>query len=280
MVSLPVRRVSFDPLLDDLPDHLGASGDLATSHVIAVLSSIFPDGESYFVRSVNAVREEIDDPDLGERLHGFAGQEARHGRAHRDLNRRLADKGYPTDAIERYVKWVVSACEKRLSPVTNVAFTAGLEHYTATIAEQLLRDPDARAEIGHDGVRELFLWHALEESEHKSVAFDVYRALGGSDRLRIVTMNLINLGFVCEVSTWTLISMIKDPAVREDPRAAMRSVWRLRRSPFMSRWARRRILDYNRRDFHPDDHDTTGLVDEWRARLFGARGELTDLVAT
>ena len=54
--------------------------------------------------------------------------------------------------------------------------TAALEHFTATLAEMILSDPEARDMFGDETVKNLFLWHALEEAEHKAVAFDVYKA--------------------------------------------------------------------------------------------------------
>ena len=68
--------------------------------------------------------------------------------------------------------------ERFQSRKANLAYTAALEHYTATLAGMLLGDPSCREEIGHDGVRYLLMWHALEEAEHKAVAFDVYKAAG------------------------------------------------------------------------------------------------------
>src|SRR4029079_15061731 len=85
--------------------------------------------------------------------------------------------------------------EKLLPPISNLALTAALEHFTATLAELLLTDEDARAMFGEPAARDLFVWHALEESEHKAGAFDVYRAAGGTERMRRWTMNGIFVGF-------------------------------------------------------------------------------------
>ena len=55
-----------------------------------------------------------------------------------------------------------------------------------------------------------------------------------------------------------------------------RSLRRARRSVFLRRDTVQRIRDYNRRDFHPNDHDATALLEEWRATLFGDGGTLAD----
>ena len=104
--------MEFDAWLDDLPRHFAADGDIVTSHVLAVLSSVFPDGEDYFVRSVKAVRDRITDPRLRENVEGFIGQESMHGREHRALNERLAELGYPTRAIGTYVRKLTAFRER------------------------------------------------------------------------------------------------------------------------------------------------------------------------
>src|SRR5947207_7857280 len=203
--SVPTRAMEFDTWLDDLPKHFAVDGDIVMSHVLAVLSSVFPDGEDYFVRSVGAVRDRIEDGRLRDDVEGFIGQESMHGREHRVLNERLAALGYPTHAIGAYVRALTSVRERLQNEKANLALTAALEHYTATLAETLLGDRDARAEIGHEGVRDLLLWHALEEAEHKAVAFDVYRHMGGSERMRVTTMWLTHLTFVLETTIWTMV---------------------------------------------------------------------------
>ena len=277
--AVPTRVMEFDTWLDDVPKHFARDGDIVMSHVLTVLSSVFPDGEDYFVRSVEAVRDRIEEPRLREDVEGFIGQESMHGREHRALNERLAELGYPTRAIGAYVRALTSFRERFQSERANLAVTAGLEHYTATLAETLLTDPQARAEVGHDGVRHLLLWHALEEAEHKAVAFDVYQHVGGTERMRIATMWVIHMSFVLETSIWTLISLAMDPAARRHPLRVLRSLRRLRRSPFTSPRLLRQLLQYNRRGFHPNDRDTTQLVAEWRSRLFGSEGDLRELLA-
>ena len=277
---VPVRPMEFDDWLSDLPKYFAADGDIVMSHVLAVLSSVFPDGEEYFVRSVERGRDAVTDPTLARDVEGFVGQEEMHGREHRVLNDRLAELGYPTRAIGAYVRWLFTGRERRFADRrVHLAFTAALEHYTATLAETLLTDPDARAAVGHDGVRSLLLWHALEEAEHKAVAFDVYQAAGGTETMRIIVIWLTHLLFVLETGIWTAISLARDPGARRHPLRVLRSVMRLPRSPFVRPGPVRQLFQYGRRGFHPNDRDTTELISEWRDTLFGSVGKLNEVMA-
>lgn len=273
--SIPTRRISFEEGLRSVPKHFAADGDLISSHVVAALSSLFPDGEDFFVRSVRRYRDRITDPVLKAQVNGFIGQEAMHGREHRAFNDHLATLGYPTKRVERLVRIGLRARERMTTPASNLAETVALEHFTATLAELALTDEEFRALPGHPVVADLFLWHALEESEHKAVAFDVYRAVGGSERTRVWTMRFIRVSFVIGTTLQVLASLMGDSATFQ--RGRLRSSWRrFRRSPLMQRELWERLRDYDRPDFHPDDRDTTELVRRWRSELFGESGRLND----
>ena len=97
--KVPTRRMDFESSMRDVPRHFAADGDLIASHLTAALSSVFPDGEDYFVRSVRHFRDQVTDPALKRQVAGFIGQEAVHGREHRAFNDRLAELGYPHQAL-------------------------------------------------------------------------------------------------------------------------------------------------------------------------------------
>src|SRR5438132_3512638 len=139
--KVPTRRISFEESLHDLPKHFAVDGDLVLSHVAASLSSVFPDGEDFFVRSVRTFRDQVTDPELKRQVAGFIGQEAMHGREHRIFNDRLAGLGYPTRSVDRLTGRGLRLGEKVLPPSVQLAITAALEHYTATLAEVLLSNP-------------------------------------------------------------------------------------------------------------------------------------------
>jgi predicted metal-dependent hydrolase len=275
--KIPTRRMSFEESLQSVPKHF-ADGDLLASHVAASLSAVFPDGEDFFVRSVRHFRDQITDPELKRQVAGFIGQEAIHGREHRTFNDRLDQLGYPTKRFERFTKKGLAIRERLLSPASNLAATAALEHFTATLAELVLTDEQTREMFGHPAVRDLFLWHALEESEHKAVAFDVYKSVGGSERLRTFTMNLLTVGFIGGMTIQVIVSLLGDRATfrRGNLRKSLR---KFLKAPVMQRAVWRQLRDYNRPDFHPDDRDTNALVEQWREELFGAQGSMNDKLA-
>ena len=277
--KVPTRRLSFEESLAEMPRHFASDGDIILSHLAATLSGLFPDGEDFFVRSVRHFRDRVEDPILKRQVAGFIGQEAMHGREHRVLNDRLAELGYPTKWVEKTTRVGLRVRERLLSPTSNLAATAALEHFTATLAEMLLTDETVRAMFGHDAVRDLFLWHALEESEHKAVAFDVYKAVGGSERTRVVTMKVLRFGFVGGLFLQVLVSVLRDPASYRGGR--LRRSWaRVRASRLLSRELWLQLKDYDRPDFHPEDRDTAALIDQWREELFGQEGRLNDKLVT
>jgi predicted metal-dependent hydrolase len=272
---VPVRRIALEPTFEHVPRHFAAGGDLILSHLAAALSAVFPDGEDYFVRSVRNYREQITDPVLAEQVSGFIGQEVTHGREHRAFNTHLDSLGYHTKFVERLVRRGIAFREKHTPQIANLAATAALEHVTATLAELVLTSQETQDSFGDDAVRNLFMWHALEESEHKAVAFDVYRAVGGSERMRILTMKLVRYGFLITTAVQVFLSLLTDRATYRP--GALRKSWHYARSmPFLSRQTWQELKAYERRDFHPSDNPNDELIELWRERLFGTTGTMLD----
>src|SRR5690606_20311535 len=122
--SVPPRRMAFEASLADVPRHFAAGGDILHSHIAACLSAVFPDGEDFFVRSVRAFRDQVQDPGLRRQVAGFIGQESIHERQHRGFNDRLAEPGYPVRGIERFTRWNLETRERVAPPIANLALTA------------------------------------------------------------------------------------------------------------------------------------------------------------
>lgn len=246
-------------------------GDLVMSHFVSTLSATFPEGEDFFIRSVREFRDQLSDAGLRDAVKGFIAQEATHRHQHRLLNDRLQAMGYPTDGIDRHTSKLVERLEKRFSPQMRLSVTAALEHYTATFAEIILTSDEAQELIGKTEVRPILLWHAFEECEHKAVAFDVYTAVGGSERTRVWGMRLATLLLFAELAAQTTRSLMGDRAAY-NPRRVFTSLRAFGRSPLFSASAIERFRSYTRVGFHPDDWDSTEILERWSKELFDTNG--------
>ena len=182
--NITVRHVDFRRADQPAPAKYFVAGDPIHSHLLALGSAVFPEGEDFFVRSVRAQRDKVTDPELARQVKAFIGQEALHGREHRNLNTDLAALGYPIRRLDRRTRVGFKLVERFASPKVRLAITAALEHYTATLAEVLMANVDT-LDFRDERIRDVFLWHAVEETEHKTVAFDLYRAVFGDDRTRV-----------------------------------------------------------------------------------------------
>ncbi|MCW2497655.1 metal-dependent hydrolase [Jatrophihabitans sp.] len=268
------RRIGFNYPDGGFNRHY-VSGDLVMSHIVSMLSATFPEGEDFFVRSVRHYSEQITDPELKKQVAGFIGQEVTHGREHRALNERLQAMGYPTRFVDGFVKKGLQREERLFGPAYCLAVTSALEHYTATLAEKLLTSEKAQALLGTNEVRSMLLWHALEESEHKAVAFDVFQTAVGDEKLRVRAMRVTTVTFLFAVTMHTIHSLARDKAAR-NPVRLLKSVAALRHSPFVERDVITKLRAYNKPGFHPDDNDNSELIAYWSAQLFGEQGTLAD----
>jgi predicted metal-dependent hydrolase len=253
-------------------------GDAHLTTFWNALSLLFPEGERFFVESVRRFRDRIEDPAQRAAIDGFIGQEAMHGRAHRAFNDMVRQRDLAVSAeAEEQLRRLLKFARRTLTPRGQLAVTCALEHFTAILAEQLLRRDDHR-ESGHPTVQPLWTWHALEESEHKAVAYDVYRAVGGGYARRVVLMLITTAIFFGEVGLVHARFLRAEGElwnVRGWARA-MRYFWV---SPGLFRRLIPAYLDYFRPGFHPDDRDTASLLDTWRERLFGPDGQLLEILA-
>lgn len=167
------RDLHFE--LADIPRHWHG-GHLHITQVFNALSVFFPEGERFFIRSVRHFRHEVDDPALQQQIKGFIGQEAMHGREHEEYNDMLRAQGYPVDAQEALVLRLLKFAHKVLPAKNRLAITAALEHFTAILAAVLLKD-ERVLQGAAPPMAALWRWHAVEETEHKAVAFDLYQTV-------------------------------------------------------------------------------------------------------
>lgn len=177
-----VRRPAFD-FPADLPKWWWGGNPVKTL-LGAALSAGFPPGERLFIDSVRHYQSQIKDPELLKAIRGFIGQEAHHSKEHKELNGFLQSRGIGLDRLESEIEGFMTMLRK-MSPERQLAHTVAVEHFTAMMAESvLLKYEDALKDMD-PRMAKIWAWHAVEESEHKAVAFDVYKAIGGSEFNRI-----------------------------------------------------------------------------------------------
>ncbi len=272
-VGIPPRRVAMD-LSESKVDYWYANDPFLT-HFWASFSLLLPHGEMFFVDAVRHYRGDITDSRLKAEISGFIGQEALHTQGHQVMNAFINGKNLPGEQIEAQLKVLLDAVA-RIHPRLNLAATICLEHFTALIAEQLLRDADHRAH-GHNDVLPLWLWHALEETEHKAVAFDVYQQTGGSYAVRALTMipTTVILG---AVMAYTMTRLLAADGQLLKPRQNWNGLKYLFGRKGLLTTLAPQFIDWFRPGFHPNDHDTVALVAEWREKLFGEQGSMNHML--
>lgn len=268
-VGIPPRQMDFRHS-PETPRYFFGNNATATLF-LAMLSGIFPPGERFFVESVRHFRDRIEDDTLKAQVSGFIGQEAIHGREHERLNQMLAERGIDTRVPEKAVRFALGLLEK-FSPSTQLACTTLMEHFTALLGEELLTDERLMKQFDSEMLK-MWQWHALEELEHKSVAFDVYEKIGNSHRERQFAPLLV----AATVGPAALLGWAYLLA-REGKLTDVPDVVRGIRTLFGPKGFVSRILPkmplFSGRRFHPAKHDTRDLEQRWRDKLFGAQGML------
>lgn len=202
-IDIPGRKMNFEFNLDELPKYW-YSNDAFRSTFMGALSCQFPEGEKMFMDAVRDHQHKIKNPRLLEQIKGFIKQEAMHGHEHSQFNRFLDTVGYPAEKYEAFQKKERKWMRKYIPAKHMLAVTCALEHFTAIMAHQVLTNPEATE--GMDGqFKELWKWHAAEETEHKAVAFDVYQEAVGSYWIRISAMISITIMFMMRTSLLQMV---------------------------------------------------------------------------
>lgn len=161
-------------------------GDAFKTRFFDAMSTIFPEGERFFISCVRDFRDQVIDPHMLKEIKDFMRQEGQHGIIHSQFNEHLTRQGIDVADIERQLKWWMSDFLRKYLPKKHtLAQTAASEHLTAIMAEALFK----RKEIMGDADPRMFAmyaWHAMEEMEHKAVAFDVMQKVAKVGYLRRV----------------------------------------------------------------------------------------------
>jgi len=262
---IPVRRPSLE-LSSELPRYWYGGNAFAT-HYLDALSSVFPDGEAFFVRSVQRYRDRIEDPALRAAIHGFAGQEAQHSHQHDRHLALLSAHGYGALARANRAADKIMRFANRRAPRFSLASTAALEHLTALLARRILGEGGRFTQPMDPRMAALWRWHALEEAEHKAVAFDVLKQVAPSYLLRVVALVVNALSLFFEILVRTAYMLWKDGELARARSWSDGRKFLFAREGGLLRGLGPEFRAWFRRDFHPSRIDDSTLVAEWRDRL-------------
>lgn len=245
------------------------TGNPGVSFALSFFSMVIPEGEKFFIRSVHAFKDQIDDPKLQEDIKGFTKQEAIHTQQHIVFNEALKSHGYDVDAVTESTIRFFKFIEKYFSKKTALAITVFAEHLTALGGEVELRFPEL-AEGTHPQAAKFWRWHAAEELEHKSVAFDVLSAVGGGYFHRMFAIAVLFSFFPIfmfglirkQVKNFDASPSDEVPVSLKEFVSKNPEVY-----PKLIKFGRRYFFSYFKPSFHPWQIDSRHYLDEWRNEI-------------
>lgn len=271
-VDIQPRDLRFD--LEGARQGHWLGGDPVGTAVFNALSLTFPDGERMFMDAVRHYRGQLSGK-LAEDVRGFIAQEAIHSREHHALNQLIDRERYPVAEIEEHVR-ARTALARQRGPMAMLISTIALEHFTAMMAEAHIAHQDLFDGAAPE-IERMWRWHAMEETEHKAVAFDVFMEVtkGWSPflryRRRVVSMAVITFVFSRNITRFAARLLEADGYAPEAAlKAVKRFVWN---KPGLFRRGWKTYLAWYRPGFHPWDQDTRATVAAWRAEFDAAAAQ-------
>ncbi len=257
-LSMLTRVVRFDYASAMRQNRYWHGNDPVTTHFFNALQALFPEGERFFMDSARDVRDMLGKekitPALEEQIKTFIRQEAMHGREHDAWTKALIDMGY--SAMERFdqkMKRDNHWSRKKIPPLWRLSMTAASEHFTASLAHLFIYERPDLVENAESPFRELLVYHAMEEVEHKAVCFDLYQAAKGGYFLRCVGMVFVTIDLLIRLRNRQEYLLKTDGQWNADTQKRMRDL--LWGKQGIMRVLAPYLLQYFRPDFHPWETD-------------------------
>lgn len=265
--ELKVRRMDF-AFDDDIPEYWFDNDPFKTL-LLAAMSGGFPEGERFFIESVRHYQDRITDPELREAIRAFIGQEGHHAKEHKGLNEFLTRRGLPIDKIDRNVGIFMRWMRKNLSPERQLAHTVAVEHFTAIMSELYMLDSETLGKMDPRMAR-VWAWHAVEEAEHKAVAFDVYKQTVDNEWIRLSEMAMVTLLFV-GFTSYDVYRLLRRRGLAGDWRMWLRATNEMWGRPGHFRKMIPAYFSFYRRDFHPSHIDASARLERIKSQFLGAK---------
>jgi len=268
-VTLHPRDIHFD--LEAARNSHWMGGDPVATAVFNAMSLTFPDGERLFMDAVKHYRGELKGKLLDD-VRDFIRQEAIHSREHHLLNEVIDTEKYPVAEVLGKIRGRIKESRDR-GPMGMLLSTIALEHFTAMLADLFAAQRDLFKGVDPD-IERMWRWHAMEETEHKAVAYDVYMEVTKDwspfqrYMRRCMAMAIITFLFTRNIGRYAARLLEADGYT---PKAALKAVNRyLWKEPGLFARGWKIYLAWFRPGFHPWDQDNRGLVAEWKAEFDAA----------
>lgn len=258
-----------DFLSQPFKDRLFYNGNTLLTAFGCSLTAMFPEGEMGFIKSVRNFRDQVKDPKLSNDIRGFIGQEGHHQKIHRDINQKITDEcdldvKRLEGIFDKFIKNQYEPLgESKLGRQYWLAQTVCAEHFTAILGEHLLAHPEIMGDSEYQ-LRKLFEWHAVEEIEHKAVAFDVYKDVVDRPILLRLTMIFVTIAFIIEImyGQYKIMRWAK-----------LKPSWKEIKDVFSYNFGKRGLvrkvfvpwLKFFAPGFHPWQEDSRGMLNNWKS---------------
>ena len=261
--SFPVRRMDYQ--FQEISKYC-YDNDPAHTHYLTGLSTLFPEGESYFVRSVRALRDKVKgNQKLDRDIGAFIGQEAMHSKEHHAFHESAQQFGLDPESLEHVTGIILKAIEKFFPKKWNLLMTVGLEHYTAVLVVYMMQTVNEK--MNDENIQKLWLWHSIEETEHKAVAYDMYEYLYGKGLdayiPRVVLFTLALSLITLMTHSYQIVLMARDKQLTN-----VKSWLKFGNFAFTAYTKLiPKFFSYYSMDFHPNETDETELVKMTKAKI-------------
>jgi len=248
-----VPREKLDFGLDgDIPRYW-FGGDAFKTRFFDAMSTIFPEGERFFIMCVRDFRDQVRDPQLLQEIKDFIRQEGQHGMIHNQFNDRLKAQGIDVDKLEAFQRKNMTEFVRRLhSKEYTLAMTAASEHMTAIMAHSFFERREV-LELADPRMRAMYAWHAMEEVEHKAVAFDVMQKVAKVGYLRRV-LAMLNVSIAFPIHTFLIVNyMLKVDGFKRRQRLGLfaKGLWWLYKPGGLFSAVLGHYAQYYKPGFHP-----------------------------
>lgn len=246
-------------------------GDVFKTRFFDAMSLLFPDGERFFIQCVRDYKDQIKDPELLAQVKDFTYQEGQHGRVHTAYNERVALQGVAVDKVTGLLKRVLDWERSKLPASWTLSFTAAAEHMTAIMAHSFMQHPDT-FETADPRIRALFVWHGVEEIEHKAVAYDVMKKVAKIGYFQRV-LGMLYLSIVFPMHTFLIMHhMIKVDGVKNRLAVWARGLWWLYGAGGVMTRLVPHYLAYYRPGYHPWNAGQMDSYEVWRSAFEASGG--------